>query len=136
MAGLIVRPAVRADIEAYHDLPGAPTIRAVVGEIDGRLVGIGGFALAQGGRWFAFVDLLEEARAHKIAILRAAKRLLAEARRDGIKYIYAETDPGEPRAALWLASLGFEAWTTVRPSWWPSSGRGQKPQHYYRWSGN
>ena len=106
MSQVIVRAATKDDIARFSDLANKPTLRAWVGERDGKIIGIGGVALAK-GRWFGFIDLTEEARPYKMHIMRAAKRLLAEARRDGIRYIYAEVSPSEPKALAWLTSLGF-----------------------------
>ena len=113
-----MRPATRADIEAFSDMKNKPTIRAWVGELDGEIIGLGGFAFSK-GRWFGFCDLREQARSYKITIARTAKMALEEARRQGIKFVYAEVDPAEPRAALWLTSLGF----TVDP----------RTAYLYRW---
>ena len=118
MSQLIIRPATAADIEAFSTMTDTPSIRGYVGEIDGRIIGMGGLAFARGW-WFAFCNLTEEARAHKMAIMRTAKRILAEARRDGIRFVYVERDPQEPRADVWLASLGFH----LDP----------RSQHYFRW---
>lgn len=101
-----MRPATQADIEAFSPLPGKPSLRALCMELDGRIIALGGLAWSQ-GRWFAFADLPQEARRYKMHILKAAKRLLADARRDGIRFIYAEMDHNERRAAAWLKSLGF-----------------------------
>ena len=119
MPHVIIRPATREDLEAFSDMPNKPSIRAWVGELDGRIIGIGGLALAK-GRWFGFCDLTEEARSYKMTIMRTAKRVLAEARRDGIRFIYAEASPHEPRAVAWLTSLGF----SLDP----------RSEHFYRWS--
>jgi len=102
-----IRPATREDIEAYSDMPNKPTMRAWAGEEDGKVIAIGGYAVSK-GRWFGFVDLEEEARKHKFAIARGAKMVLNEARKQGIKFIYAEASPDEPTAVRWLTSLGFE----------------------------
>lgn len=118
MPRLIVRPATKSDIEAFSSMANKPTVRAIVGEIDGKIIGLGGLALIK-GRWFAFCDLTEEARAYKMTIARAAIRLMASARRDGIKFIYAEAAPDEPRALAWFASLGFT--------------RDPRSDHFYRW---
>jgi hypothetical protein len=115
---LTVRPATRSDIEAFSDMTPKPSIRAIAGELDGRVVALGGLVLA-GGRWHAFVDLTEEAAPFKITIARAAIRFLAEARRDGIKFIYAEADTTKPTALAWLTSLGFH----LDP----------RSNHLYRW---
>jgi hypothetical protein len=121
MSKIVVRPATREDIEAFSDIAAKVTIRAFVAVRDGEILGLGGIARHR-GRWFGFVDLEPELRPHKMLIMRAAKRFLAAARRDGIQYIYAEVSPEEPRALAWLTSLGFEF--------------DQRSMHYYRWSGN
>jgi hypothetical protein len=103
----VIRPASRDDIEAFSPVRNKPTVRAVCMEIDGRIVGLAGVALVN-GRWFAFVDLKDEARAHKMLIARTAIRFLSELRRDGVRYVYAEADPTEIGAVRWMTSLGFE----------------------------
>lgn len=117
---MLVRPATREDIDRFSDMSGKPTIKAFVGEVDGEIVALGGLAFAK-GRWFAFCDLLDGARAHKMSIARTAKRVFAEAKAQGIKYVYAEADPNEPGAVRWLTSLGFEP--------------DPRTVYLYRWSG-
>lgn len=107
MTPVTVRPATRADIDAFSDMANKPSVRAWCAELDGRIVGLGGLALI-GGRWFAFCDLREEARPYKMTLMRTARRLFAQARRDGIRFIYAQVDDTEPGAVAWLESLGFE----------------------------
>ncbi len=107
MPSILVRPASAEDIAAFSNMPNKPTIRALVLEADGHLVGIGGIAVI-GGRHLGFVDLKDEARQYKTTIGRAAIRFLADLRREGIRYIYVQRDEDEPRAGIWLASLGFE----------------------------
>ena len=103
---MIIRPATGDDIEAFSKLRNKPTIMAWVGDIDGRIVGIAGFART-GGRWYGFCDMHDEARPYKMKIARAAKRAMQEANRRGIRFIYAQTDPNELGAERWLKSLGF-----------------------------
>jgi N-acetylglutamate synthase-like GNAT family acetyltransferase len=102
-----IRPATKEDIESFADLPVSPSMKAWAAEIDGRVAGLAGFAFAK-GRWIAFCDLTQEARAHKTAIGRATVRAFREARAQGIKFIYAQLDEDEPTAHRWLTSLGFE----------------------------
>jgi hypothetical protein len=102
-----VRPALREDIDAFSDLRNKPTVRAWVGELDGQLIAMAGFA-HQGGRWVAFCDLTEAARPHKMTIMRTAKKIMGEAKSMGIRYLYAEASPDEPGAVRWMASLGFK----------------------------
>lgn len=101
-----IRPATAEDIAAFSGLPSKPTIRAWVGEADGKVIALAGFAFSK-GRWLAFCDLRPEARKYKMALARGALRAFAEIKRQGIKYVYAEVDPDEPGAVRWLTSLGF-----------------------------
>jgi hypothetical protein len=115
---MIVRPATREDIDAFSDMANKPTLKAWVGELDGRIIALGGFAFSK-GRWFGFCDLEEDARRFKMTIGRAAKMILNEAKKQGIRFIYAEADPQEPGAIRWMTSLGF----TVDP----------RTAYLYRW---
>lgn len=103
---LIVRPATRADIAAFSDQPEKPTLKAWVGEIDGKPVALGGFARFN-GRWIAFCSLKNKARPHKMTIARTAIRIMEEARRQGIRFVYAEAEDDEPGSEKWLTRLGF-----------------------------
>jgi len=118
---MIIRKATAEDIATFSSLTNKPTILAWVGEENGELLGIAGFALSN-GRWFGFCDATARARKHKIAIGRAAKRAMEEMKSMGIKYIYADLDRNEPGAERWLRSLGF----TIDP----------RSLSLYRWSAN
>jgi len=104
---VIIRTATREDIDAFSDMANKPTIRALVAEMDGRVVAIAGAALAK-GRWYAFADLPEEIRPYKMTIMRNAKRFIEDLRRQGVRFLYAQPDLNEPKAVAWLSSLGFE----------------------------
>lgn len=101
-----VRRAEREDIDRFSDVAGKPTVKAWVGEVDGEIVAMAGFALFK-GRWIAFCDIADRTRIGKVAMARAAIRALEEARKEGIKYVYADIDTNEPTAMRWLTSLGF-----------------------------
>lgn len=116
-----IRWATKADIDAFTNLPSYPTIKALVAEMDGRIIGLAGLAFSQ-GRWVAFCDLSDDMRKYRYVIARSAKRLFEQARRDGIRFIYAEADLNEKGSVRWLTSLGFEID--------PRGGR------LYRWRGN
>ena len=103
----IIRAATHADIEAFADHRNKPSIRAVCMELEGRIIALGGIAWAR-GRWIGFADLSDEARRYKMHISRAALRFLSEAKRSGVRFIYAGADPCEARAIAWLTSLGFK----------------------------
>lgn len=103
----VIRPATRDDVKSFAPDKLAPTVRAMVMDLDGEIVGIAGIALLN-SRWRAFCDMHEAARPYKFRIARAAARFFADLRREGIRYIYAECDEEEPRSLQWLTSLGFE----------------------------
>jgi hypothetical protein len=83
-----------------------PTIKAWCGDLDGRIIALGGFARIK-SRWFAFLDLTDDARLYKMTLMRTAKRMMADAEKMGLRFVYAEADPREPRATMWMESLGF-----------------------------
>lgn len=103
---LVVRRATVEDVRSYSELERNPSTRAWVGEINGRIIAMGGVALIK-GRWFAFFDCNEEALKYKMQIMRTAIRMLREQRDYGVRFIYAEADTSYPKAEKWLASLGF-----------------------------
>lgn len=118
---LVIREASRADIERFSRFSKLATLRAWVGDLDGELIGLGGLAFIR-GRWFAFLDLKDgalEGRGHKMALMRAARNIIAEARRMGIRLVYVQPDEKYPGAVKWLMSLGFT--------------RDTRDPHIYRW---
>ena len=102
----IIRKATHSDIEAFSSMAMKPTIQAWVGDLDGKIIGIGGFAFSH-GRWFGFCDLTDEARKYKLTLVKTAKMVMQEAQKQGIRFIYAEVSDVEPGAMRWLKSLGF-----------------------------
>ena len=106
MGRVSVRRATAADLDAFSDMARKPTTIAWVGDLDGRIIAVGGLARID-SRWVAFCDLTEEARPYKMTLMRSARRTMAEARRLGFKFVYAQMDGNEPGAAAWLERLGF-----------------------------
>lgn len=105
MADLILRPANGADIaDLYGNL--GPTVRAIAGEVDGQVVGIGGLAFVK-GIVLAFADLDDEMRRRPIALHKAALGFLRQAKQAGHRHVFAECDRNIPRARPWLERLGF-----------------------------
>jgi N-acetylglutamate synthase-like GNAT family acetyltransferase len=107
----IIRKATKKDLEDFADFKGVKyvtqTVRAWVGEVDGEVLGMGGFARHQ-GRWVAFCDLKDEARKYKVTIVKMAQMILREADRMGIKFAYATVDAEEANAIRWMETLGFQ----------------------------
>ena len=102
-----VRRATRADLEAFGEMRHKPTVKAWVGEVDGRIIGVGGFYFKD-GHWVGFADLKEEARRYKVRFIKVARMAVEDMRLSGHRYIYAEVDPDFPMAPRWIESLGFE----------------------------
>ncbi len=85
--------------------------RGIAGEIDGRLLGVGGLALLPNQTWAAYVHLHPEARRYPVALHKAALLTLTQARLHGISRIVAYAEDGIEPAQRWLARLGFEPHT-------------------------
>lgn len=107
MSPLIIRRATAEDIAAFSNATDVPTTIVWAGELDGEIIGLGGFARNK-GRWIAFLDISEKARPYKMTLARAGIRSMQEARKLGFRFVYAAKDEHEPTADRWLRSLGFE----------------------------
>lgn len=111
-----VRPATTAEIKDFFNGARLPTTKAWVGVLDGKSIGIGGLMKIM-GRWFVFLDLKPEAREHKIALMRAARRVIKSAEEQGIANLYAIVDLKEKNSIAWLHSLEFERVTGTLFRW-------------------
>ena len=102
----IVRPATRADLDAFYAGRGArPTVTALVGELDGEVIAIGGIAETD-GKSIAFFDMTDRARRYPIRIVKVARQILAQAVAKGA-IVHAQRDLNEPGAERFLEHLGF-----------------------------
>lgn len=116
MHKVTVRLANNSDIAAFSTPAGvvAPTIKGWVGEVDGERVALGGFALVH-GRYMAFLDVTDEGRQllktslHvRKALIRTARMAMHEARKQGIRFAYAEAEMRFPLADKMLERIGFQ----------------------------
>lgn len=103
-----IEPARQEDIKQFARDEGFPTLRAWVGRESGEAIALFGFARQPDGRWYAFFDITDKARRHKKQIVRTARMVMEEARKMGLRYVYAQPDPGESLAVRWMQSLGFD----------------------------
>lgn len=103
-----IRPARPDDVGHITDEPLPWRIRALTGEIDGRVIGVGGLAWLPGGTIAAFAALTDEARGYKVSLHRAGLRLMREAKEAGIKSVVASADTQSVTAMRWLLRLGFD----------------------------
>lgn len=79
--------------------------RCVLGIHDGQAVAFGGYHIS-GGRTLMFMSLSKEGRKHPVAVVRAARRMLAEAASKGLP-VQAGIDECAPNARRFLEFLGF-----------------------------
>jgi RimJ/RimL family protein N-acetyltransferase len=127
---VVSRPATREDILAFSSVVKWPTAKAWIGEIDGEVVALGGLALLR-GRWIGFIDVTEKGRDYltkslgvRAAMIRAMTEGLREAKRMGIRYIYAEADTQFPKARELIERMGFhiDPKSQVLHRWKPDNG--------------
>jgi hypothetical protein len=106
---VVLRPATKADFIALFGQPPKWRARALAAEIDGELVGLGGLGLMMPSEtWCCFMRATDAFRARPVALHRAGLRMMAEARRLGIRRLVALAEPGIEKAERWLARFGFE----------------------------
>lgn len=102
-----LRPTVAADLPALGIEKLPHRIKAITAFVDDRPIGIGGLVFMPDGTAWASVEMLDEARPFKAALLRAAKRVLADADATGLRVVYARPEAGRDGAERLLAHLGF-----------------------------
>lgn len=78
---------------------------AWVGELNGKVIAVGGFAHLN-GRLIAFYDMDEQARPYRVTLVRAARRIVDDMAKTG-RLLFARLDPDED-GERWVRSLGFD----------------------------
>ena len=111
-----IRPATRADVDELVPDTYGKTVRAVVAEKDGRLIGIGGVIHTTPLQWFGHVS--DELRSHPKSLLKAAKIM-----RDMVESydvpVYATTDDDVEASGRFLEHLGFHKMEDEEIYRWP-----------------
>ena len=102
----VIRPAVRADFDAFGPRP--YRVRAVAMELDGRVLAVGGLAYLENGVMGAFMQGTDEAREYPVTLHRAGKMMMAEADRLGIRRLVAMADNSVEAAGRWMLRFGFK----------------------------
>lgn len=101
-----VRPATAADFLAFvGELP-PYRVKAWLGEVDGRIVGISGVAYPANSVPVLWADLTDEARAYPVTLHRAALKFLATLNHSRL---VASASSDVPAARRWLERFGFVA---------------------------
>jgi hypothetical protein len=114
MTQVTVRPAHKEDITTFAGELKAPTLRGWVGEVDGKVMALGGLAIV-GGRHIAFLDVTDEGRnllkssLHvRKALIRTARMVMEDARNRGVRFAFAEAEMKYQLADKMLEHLGFK----------------------------
>ncbi len=100
-----IRYATEKDLREWFDGAIPTSMRAVVVEKDGRLLGIGGIARNE-DHLQAFSRVTNELRPHKVTLGRLAVKV--RALMEGLGPLWAVCDPTEPTSPNLLAWCGFE----------------------------
>lgn len=100
---ITIRPATRADFEAMYGESPKKTMRAVVGDVDGEVVGIGGVYYDPAGV-VGFLKITDAAAPYRFTMMREARKFM-----QGFDIpIRAVRDPTSDGAGRFLMALGFE----------------------------
>jgi RimJ/RimL family protein N-acetyltransferase len=83
-------------------------VRAWAVELDGELLGVGGFAYHPGDVIAAFVVKKPGAEKYALSLHRAGLMAMREARRLGYRRVVALAEQTNEAAERWLERLGFE----------------------------
>lgn len=103
---LEIRPTLPEDIGEVFPPPLPWRVQAMTGVIDGKVAGVAGVTFLPDGTVAAFMSASEAARAHPMALHRAAVRFLKSV--PGKSRIVAMADLNIEAAERWLVRLGFQ----------------------------
>lgn len=99
-----LREATQKDIESFYkgNRP-AYTMRGIVADLDGEIIGIGGYHMYKGNR-IIFCEIKEHAKKYRKQILLAARMVI---KMYGAGRTFAVCDATQPTAKRFLEHLGF-----------------------------
>lgn len=102
-----IRPTTQDDVERFFGKPMPYRARAVTAVVGEKIIGIGGVAMLPDGSALAFLDMADGAERYAVTLHKTALRVIADAKRRGIRKIAACADLTKPAAVRWLIRLGF-----------------------------
>lgn len=102
---MILRPATADDLVSFYGHHPRSTMRAVVAEHDGRILGVAGLMRTPNGL-LAVSEITDELRRYPLVIMRAG-RIIADMARKSAVPVYAVASDKEANSAAFLERLGF-----------------------------
>ena len=100
-----IRPGRPADWLAFYGEPPKRTVRPIVADLDGKILGVAGLE-RQHGFYVAFSDISDDMRKHKTAMLRAGKMLVDMIKECRLPVVGIQ-NKDEPTSINFLTHLGF-----------------------------
>lgn len=102
-----LRPTQSTDFQYVAGEPLPFMVKGLTALIDGRVIGIGGLGFIPRGPIVAFVQMAPGEKRYAMALHRAAKRTLDDARSMGLQRVVAWAEEGIEPAPRYLTRLGF-----------------------------
>lgn len=103
----VIRQATLDDYKAYFPGKPVPTFDAVIAELDGKPVAMGGFA-HYGGRILAFIDLKDEAKPYVMHLYREVRGFMDKAKLASYRRVYVVRQQDIETADRFIRHFGFE----------------------------
>lgn len=114
-----IRPARLSDFLAFYGHPPKNTVKAVVVEVGGRILGFGGVE-RHPGMYVAFSDITEELQTRKVALMRAARATIDLVRQCRLPVVTIQAAE-LPTSHNFLIHLGFVPTEEPEVYLWPGS---------------
>lgn len=103
-----ITPTTAADVAEFFPKASPWRIRALTTRVDGRIVGIGGYAILPNGVRFGFMQASEEdIRQYPVVLYRATRKFFEDIQEAGVTRFTATADKNREAAPRWLERLGF-----------------------------
>lgn len=103
-----LRPARKGEIEAFTGKPLEHSMRAIVADLDGEILGWGGLVYSRGRIASAVMDMKPLGARYPVTAHRAGKMVMKMAERLGLEEVAAIREKKYPNSEKWLRLLGFE----------------------------
>jgi N-acetylglutamate synthase-like GNAT family acetyltransferase len=104
----VIRHATLGDLISFYGEAPKETVRAIVAELDGEIIGVGSLVYQPKSVTGLKMEIKPEMRRYKFSLHKGAKMLLDMARATGMPAVAAIRDASEPRSSQWLERLGFQ----------------------------